>query len=72
MTLKEIKDRQSEALVHELGHALADQNFPIEKFLGKNSEDSEESLARESVVEGQAEWLLTPSPGRRRRRASRR
>jgi Zn-dependent peptidase ImmA (M78 family) len=36
------------ALVHELGHALADQNFPIQKFLGKNADDSEESLARET------------------------
>ncbi|MGD1073503.1 MAG: ImmA/IrrE family metallo-endopeptidase [Bryobacteraceae bacterium] len=46
------------ALVHELGHALADQNFPIQKFLAKNSDDSEESLARETVVEGQASWLM--------------
>jgi hypothetical protein len=46
------------ALVHELGHALADQNFPIQKFLGKNADDSEESLARETVVEGQASWLM--------------
>ena len=52
------RNMRDEALVHELGHALADQNFPIEKFLGKNSDDSEESLARESVVEGQAEWLM--------------
>ncbi|MDE3197979.1 MAG: hypothetical protein KGN84_16645, partial [Acidobacteriota bacterium] len=47
---------RDEALVHELGHALADQNFSIEKYLGKE-DDSEQSLARESVVEGQAEWL---------------
>jgi len=47
---------RDEALVHELGHALADQNFSIEKYLGKD-DDSEQSLARESVVEGQAEWL---------------
>ncbi len=46
------------ALVHELAHALADQNFPIRKYLGKGSEDSEESIARESVVEGQASWLM--------------
>jgi hypothetical protein len=46
------------ALVHELAHALADQNFPIRKFLGKGSEDSEQSLARETVVEGQASWLM--------------
>ena len=52
------RNMRDEALVHELAHALADQNFPIEKFLGKDSDDSEESLARESVVEGQAEWLM--------------
>jgi hypothetical protein len=52
------RNMRDEALVHELGHALADQNFPIEKFLSQNSDDSEESLARESVVEGQAEWLM--------------
>ena len=48
------------ALVHELAHALADQNFPIQKFLGSGggNDDSEQSLARESVVEGQASWLM--------------
>jgi len=46
------------ALVHELGHALADQNFSIQKFLGKDSDNSEESAAREAVVEGQASWLM--------------
>jgi hypothetical protein len=52
------RNMRDEALVHELGHALADQNFPLEKFLGKVSDDSEASLARESIVEGQAEWLM--------------
>jgi hypothetical protein len=46
------------ALVHELAHALADQNFPIQKFLNKGGDDSEESLARQAVVEGQASWLM--------------
>ena len=46
------------ALVHELAHALADQNFPIQKFVAKGGDDSEESQARESVVEGQASWLM--------------
>jgi hypothetical protein len=46
------------ALVHELAHALADQTFPIQKFLGKGGDDSENSIARESVVEGQASWLM--------------
>jgi hypothetical protein len=46
------------AVIHELGHALADQNYSIEKFLDKDSDDSEASEAREAVVEGQASWLM--------------
>src|ERR1700728_1229458 len=42
------------ALIHELAHALADQNFPIKRFLDKASDDSESSLARQAVVETQA------------------
>jgi hypothetical protein len=48
---------REEALVHELAHALADQNFDIEKYLNKDPADAEESLARQTVVEGQASWL---------------
>lgn len=48
---------RDEALVHELAHALADQNFNIEKYLNKDPGDAEESLARQTVVEGQASWL---------------
>lgn len=46
------------ALVHELAHALADQNFPIRRYLGGAGDDSEASLARQAVVEGQASWLM--------------
>ncbi|HVW83804.1 MAG TPA: hypothetical protein VHB50_03960, partial [Bryobacteraceae bacterium] len=53
------------AIVHELAHALADQSFPIQKFLGKAADDSEQSLARESVVEGQASWLMIEVAARR-------
>jgi hypothetical protein len=53
------------AIVHELAHALADQNFPIQKFLSESSEDSEQSLARETVVEGQASWLMIEYGARR-------
>lgn len=49
---------QHEALVHELAHALADQNYPLEKFSKKVENDSEQSLARQAVVEGQASWLM--------------
>jgi hypothetical protein len=53
------------ALIHELAHALADQNFPIRKFLNKGSENSEISTAREAVVEGQASWLMQEVDARR-------
>jgi hypothetical protein len=46
------------ALIHELAHALADQNFNIQKFTNKGADNSEASLAREAVVEGQASWLM--------------
>jgi hypothetical protein len=49
---------QDEALVHELAHALADQNFSLEKYSSKVENDSEKSLARQAVVEGQASWLM--------------
>lgn len=53
------------ALIHELAHALADQNFPIKRFLDKAGDDSESSLARQSVVEGQASWLMLEVAARR-------
>ncbi len=53
------------ALVHELAHALADQNYSLEKFTQKGQKDSEKSLARQSVVEGQASWLMSEVMARR-------
>jgi hypothetical protein len=49
------------ALVHELAHALADQRFHIGKYLHGAASDSEgePALARQAVVEGQAQWLTT-------------
>lgn len=47
------------ALVHELGHALADQHFNLEKFLRKSGADDDSSLARMAVMEGQATWLMS-------------
>ncbi len=46
------------ALVHELAHALADQNFSLRRYLAAAGDDSEASIARQSVVEGQASWLM--------------
>jgi hypothetical protein len=53
------------ALIHELAHALADQSFSLEKFTRKVEQDSEKSLARQAVVEGQAMWLTTAVMARR-------
>lgn len=46
------------ALVHELAHALADQNFPLGKFMHKGAKSDDAATAREAVVEGQATWLM--------------
>jgi len=48
---------QQMALVHELAHALADQQHSLGKYLNRGSPDSDESTAREAVMEGQATWL---------------
>ncbi len=47
---------QRVALAHELAHALADQQFGIEKYLNA-AKDDDAFTARESVIEGQASWL---------------
>lgn len=48
---------QRVALVHELAHALADQQHSLGKYLKKDSPDDDGSTAREAVMEGQATWL---------------
>ncbi len=50
---------QDVALVHELAHALADQNFNLERFIKAASKSDDGSLARVAVMEGQASWLMT-------------
>jgi hypothetical protein len=47
------------ALVHELAHALADQNFHLQKFISSAGPSDDSSLARMAVMEGQATWLMT-------------
>ncbi len=49
---------EPELLIHELGHALADQHFGLRKFLKGSSDDDDASLARMAVMEGQAMWLM--------------
>jgi hypothetical protein len=50
-------DDQRMALVHELAHALADQQHPLGKYLDENSDNSDQTTAHEAVMEGQATWL---------------
>jgi hypothetical protein len=47
------------ALAHELGHALADQNFHLEKYIKQNNESDDAATARMAVMEGQASWLMS-------------
>ena len=46
------------ALAHELGHALADQNFHLEKYIQQNNQSDDAATARMAVMEGQASWLM--------------
>lgn len=45
-------------LAHELAHALADQRFSLRKFIKGGMEGDDQAVARQSVVEGQATWLM--------------
>jgi len=47
------------ALVHELAHALADQNFHLDRFLKQARQSDDAALARMAVMEGQATWLMS-------------
>jgi hypothetical protein len=47
------------ALVHELGHALADQNVNLDRFIKQGRKSDDGSMARLAVMEGQAQWLMT-------------
>lgn len=46
------------ALAHELGHALADQHFHLERYIKQNSQSDDAASARMAVMEGQASWLM--------------
>jgi len=47
------------ALVHELAHALADQHFPLGKYISEGLRSDDGATARQAVMEGQASWLMT-------------
>jgi hypothetical protein len=53
------------ALVHELAHALADQNFHLERFIRQGRDDDDLSMAHMAVMEGQATWLMSEVLARR-------
>lgn len=46
------------ALVHELAHALADQQYSLARFIHKGNQSDDSATAREAVMEGQATWLM--------------
>lgn len=50
---------QHSALVHEIAHALADQNFDLRRFVEKVRQSDDAALARLAVMEGQATWLMS-------------
>ncbi len=60
-------EMRSNALIHELAHALADQNYSIAKYLKRARNDSEKAMAREAVVEGQATLLASEVEFQRKR-----
>src|SRR5581483_3280233 len=49
---------ETTTLAHELSHALADQHFNLDKFMGDMPANDDENLAHTAVVEGEASWLM--------------
>ena len=53
------------ALVHELAHALADQNFNLDRYIKQGRKSDDGATARLAVMEGQATWLMSEYLARR-------
>ena len=51
-------DAREFALLHELVHAVDDQNFNLGAYV-KGARESEQQLARLAAMEGQASWVMT-------------
>ena len=49
---------ETTTFAHELSHALADQNFNLDKYMQETPTNDDENLAHTAVVEGQASWLM--------------
>jgi len=58
-------ESQEPVLAHELGHALADQNYNLAKFIRQGRKNDDGSTARLAVMEGQATWLMSEFLARR-------
>lgn len=56
---------QQTALVHELAHALADQQFNLGGFIKHSGPSDDASTARMAVIEGQASWLMAEYAARK-------
>ncbi|HZT32037.1 MAG TPA: hypothetical protein VFA33_19270 [Bryobacteraceae bacterium] len=52
-------DTREAALVHELAHALADQNYHLDKYIKQGQKSDDGATARMAVMEGQATWLMS-------------
>ncbi len=58
-------DTREAALVHELAHALADQNYHLDKYIKQGQKSDDGATARMAVMEGQATWLMSEYLARR-------
>ena len=48
---------QSDAIIHELTHALQDQHFRLDDFTQRIRGNTDAMLARSALVEGEAVWV---------------
>jgi hypothetical protein len=52
-------------LIHELAHAIADQNYHLARYIRQGRKNDDGSSARMAVMEGQATWLMSETLARR-------
>ncbi len=67
ITESDSTESQEPVLAHELGHALADQNYNLAKFVRQGRKSDDGSTARLAVMEGQATWLMSEFLARQER-----
>ena len=49
--------QQSDAIIHELTHALQDQHFRLDDFTRRIRDNTDAMLARAALIEGEATWV---------------